>query len=118
MAWLCYAENADISKGKNLLFGMMHLFPELDRGYPQARRALDEWKKVAIQGEGAPVPWDGVFGIAATMQRLGFVEEADICEIAADTYMRESDWSLLQVEDVIESKSCGVSSRTSRLCGP
>ena len=31
MAWLCYAEDVDISRGKNLLFGMMHFFPELDR---------------------------------------------------------------------------------------
>ena len=74
MAWLCYAEDADISESKNLLFGLVHLFPDLDRGYPQSRRALQGWQKVAIQGEGGPVPWDGVFAIAATLERLGYDE--------------------------------------------
>ena len=68
MAWLCYAEDSDVSKGKNLLLGLMHMFPDFDRGYPVARRALQGWQKVTIQGEGGPVPWDGVFAIAATLE--------------------------------------------------
>ena len=81
----------------------MHVFPDLGRGYLVARRAMQGWQKVAIQGEGSPVPWDGVFAIAAVLQSLGYTEEADIVEISADTYMRESDWSLIQPEDIIST---------------
>ena len=81
----------------------MHVFPDLGRGYLVARRAMQGWQKVAIQGEGSPVPWDGVFAIAAVLQSLGYTEEADIVEISADTYMRDPDWSLIQPEDIIST---------------
>ena len=55
MAWLCYEEEAGVQLGKEILFGMMSLFPDLDLGCPNSRGGLKGWMKVAVQGEGKPV---------------------------------------------------------------
>lgn len=108
LAWRCYHDNKSLGQGKNMLFGTMQVFPENERGYPQSRRALDGWKKVEIQGEGRPVPWEGLHGIAQDMCDHGDSEAADIVEIMADTGMRESDWTLIAPEDISASADFGV----------
>ena len=72
MAWMYYEEEAGGQLGKAALFGMMTLCSEMDRGQPSARRTLQGWLKVAIQGEGKPIAWPAVFGRAAQLEEMGF----------------------------------------------
>ena len=46
LAWRCYHDELGLAHGKNMIFGVMTVFPEFDRGFPVARRALEGWKRV------------------------------------------------------------------------
>ncbi len=46
--------------------------------------------------------------ISERMRRLGDDEAADVALVAADCYLRESDWALIHPQDVTLSERYGV----------
>ena len=101
VAWLCYGARQGMAKGRLAVFGVEAVLgDELDGRASQARRALQAWGRLAVEGEGGPIPWEGVGAIAAELEDLGYPEAAEIVTASADMYWRENDWSKIQKEDV------------------
>lgn len=111
LAWSCYVENRSLQFGKLAVFGAEYAFPECYTRLRSSRENLLSWKKFAVVGDGAPIPWEGLHGIAAEMASQGHEESADIAKLSGDLYLRESDWSLAQDSDVAQAPGYGVSLR-------
>lgn len=106
--WMCYSERMSIEAGKNAVYGVEYAFPLCRKRLFNARADLAAWAGFALVGEGQPVPWEGVGGIAEDMRKRGDAEGADLCEIFADMYVRESDWDMMRDVDVSYHPKYGV----------
>ena len=63
LAWGCYCEEFNIAEGRAALWGASCIFVELINATPLAQRALKAWDRLAVTGEGGPIPWAGVMVI-------------------------------------------------------
>lgn len=108
---LCYEELQPIEKGKTAVFGVEYAFPECRRKMERSREDLAAWAGFALVGEGQPVVWEAVTGVAQDMASRGDTEGADIAEVAADMYLREADWNLLRPEDITYDPQYGVAAQ-------
>ena len=103
LAWGCYQEAFGIAEGTNALWGATCIFTELLGRTPLAQRALKGWQRLAVTGEGGPIPWPGVMVLRETLLEMDEPIAADIVIVAADCYLRGHDWHLIQVRDVSSS---------------
>ena len=111
LAWLCYDGQVGLSTGLHAYSGFSAVYCECIGRLPESARAIKAWQKLEILGEGAPIPWLGVGAIASWMkdqQQPNYDIAADLCLIAADCYLRQSDWSLANFEDLSISSEHGV----------
>jgi hypothetical protein len=111
LAVCCYVRREAYERGVQAVYGVIYLRPELQGRCPLSRRALQSWRKLQVAGEGSPTPWPGVCVIARQMRDSGEEEAADVTLLAADSYLRESDWALLHPWDVVWTQEFGVSLR-------
>ena len=108
---LCYEDEQGYSSGTVVVNGVAAVFVEVAKRMPETYRALKAWGRMEVQGEGAPAPWEGVAAVAGWMAKMNdakYRQASDICMIAADCYLRKSDWKLIQHEDVVEHPDFGV----------
>ena len=111
LAFLCYDEQVGLSTGLHAFSGFNAIYPECIGRMPEAGRGVKAWQKLEVLGEGAPIPWEGVGAIAGWMRSQKsqkFSIAADLCLIAADCYLRQSDWALANHEDLSVSLEHGV----------
>lgn len=105
----CYVHHDSYERGVASVYGVMYVRPELQDAAPLTRGALSAWKRLHVAGEGQPVPWEGVCVIAEQMKTQGDTVASDVCLVAADCFLRESDWALIHPDDVSYSARYGVS---------
>jgi hypothetical protein len=99
-AYGCFMQKFNISEGRNALWGSTCVYPELMNHTPLAQRALKSWDRLAVGGEGGPIPITLVMLIFQDLREHGEIEASDICILCYDCYLRASDWALIQVRDV------------------
>ena len=99
--WLCYSARAGFAEGSACFSGLTSMWPEVKDKLPLAARSLIAWQRLAIHGEGGPIPLQAIIVIAIRMIELGHPEAALATLLAEDGYLRESDWSMIQVTDIV-----------------
>eukprot|EP00969_Alexandrium_andersonii_P210133 9282711-Alexandrium_andersonii.AAC.1 len=62
------------------------------------------WERLAITGEGGPIPWLGILVLIDWFLKHDLKEAADITLLSADAYLRQSDWTQLQARDIVQSE--------------
>jgi hypothetical protein len=100
LAYGCYMESFAIAEGRNALWGALYIFPEMIGAAPNSQRALKSWDRLAVTGEGSPIPLSFIMLLWQTMHANGDHEAADIAIVATDCYLRSSDWMLIQMRDI------------------
>ena len=103
---LCYLKHKGFAEGSKLLSGFMAFFPEFKGHLPLAARSVVAWQRLAVQGEGGPVPFLAVMVIALQMIRNGEMAAALATLMAEDGYLRESDWASVCFEDIHIDSAC------------
>ena len=104
----CYVDRLGLEHARLAVFAAEWAYPEAGR-LELSRNALISWKRFAVLGEGQPVPWEGLTAITTRMAEQGHAESADVCEIAADAYLRSSDRILIRDTDITDSDEHGAS---------
>ena len=97
---LCYLEQVQPQRGRNLLSGLMHLFPELRGRMAWSARALTSWDRLAAAGEGTPLCRELVAIVILHMIDVGHLYDAALVLLSYDVFAREQDWLNLRGADV------------------
>ena len=98
---LCYDDEIGIGEGRNLASGMLAIYPGLR--LPETFRALKAWEALRPGVQGSPI---AVPVLMEIIDRMGTYGEtgaaaADAALLAFDCYLREQDWEMMRVSDVV-----------------
>ena len=77
------------------------VYPEMMHRIPLSERALKSWERLHVAGEGQPTTWEAICCLADDMRSRGEEECADVIELAANCYLRTSDWTSIRKEDIV-----------------
>lgn len=102
--WLCYAERMQPAVGPMILFGLLHVVPELPGHMGLSSRFLKSWKKLSNSEEGGPICEEAAMLIAMTMMIAGYVTEAVWVLTQYDAYALGQDMEQLRPSDVVEAQ--------------
>ena len=97
---LCYLEQVQPQRGRYLLSGLMHFFPELRGHMAWSARALTSWDRLAAAGEGTPLCRELVAVVVLHMIDIGRLYDAALVLLSYDVFAREQDWLNLRGADV------------------
>lgn len=100
LSYLLYEEDEGISHGKLVASAIPDIYPEMRGNMSHTARALQAWGRLEQGGEGEPCTWEEVGAMSQEMLDGGHEEAADLTLLAADGYLRQSDWHLIRREDV------------------
>ena len=101
LAYMCFEEDRGLESGRVCVAAVSVIFPEMSHRTPFADLALKSWQRLHVGGEGAPTTWVILCAVTQEMRRLGYFQSADVVEMAADGYLRSSDWAQVNKEDIV-----------------
>lgn len=101
LAYLCHHEDAGLESGRTAKAAVEAIYPEMNHRIPLTARALVSWARLHVSGEGSPTTWTAVCRLPADMVERGEEGCGHILLIAADCYLRASDWSQVRKADVV-----------------
>lgn len=96
----CYGLEQQFGCGKNLLYGILTIWPDLKDGLPRARRALAAWERNVLSTEGKPF-WVGtIYAMIENILSRGKLFQALTLWLSYDLYCRESGWESLRMGSI------------------
>ncbi|CAK0829119.1 unnamed protein product [Prorocentrum cordatum] len=100
---LCFDDEIGVGEGKSLTSGMLAMYPALR--LPEAYRALKAWEGLRPTVQGSPIGVPLLMEIVDQMSHYGEdgLTAADAALLAFDCYLREQDWELMRVSDVVSA---------------
>ena len=90
LEYRCFGLHQGVQRGKDLVHGMHHIFPEMRGQLVLSLAALTGWSRIHVAGEGRPMSASAVFLVIERNFQNGDVWEGIITFFALDAYLRES----------------------------